>query len=132
MELVKTSTANVLASYEHESFLEYAAVTRNKYENGTATYLACKVSEKALGKILLDTLKTAGISPATQIYPVVVRKARNEAGNEITFYLNYSASESEVLYQGANAVEIRSGESVKKEDILKLLPWGVKILEETK
>ena len=41
MELLMPQEAEVLASYDHYNWKEYAAITKNHYEKGTAIYIGC-------------------------------------------------------------------------------------------
>ena len=66
MELVKPEGADVLVSYDHYAWKDYAAVTRNHYGKGIAQYLGCKTSEKYLQKLLADAMKEAGIADTVQ------------------------------------------------------------------
>ncbi len=57
MELVNPEGAQVLASYDHYNWKRYAAVTRNAYGKGTATYLGCWIGDAMLREILTDVYR---------------------------------------------------------------------------
>lgn len=129
MELLLPKGAQVLASYDHYNWKDYAAVTRNQYEKGTATYLGCMTDEFTLDVILKDVLKDAGIEIGQQEFPVIVRKGTNDFGKEVVFYLNYSPKEQCISYEGEAALDLISGETVNKASELVIEPWNLRILE---
>lgn len=129
MELLIPKGAKVLASYNHYNWKDYAAVTRNEYGKGTATYLGCMVSDDALDAILKDALCDAQIEIPKQSFPVIVRRGRNDFGKEVVYYLNYSAEEQEVFWHGNAAVELTGGAGVKQGDKIVIEPWNLRILE---
>ena len=48
MELLAADGAEVLASYEHCNWKDYAAITRNHYGKGQAVYIGCMTDEDTL------------------------------------------------------------------------------------
>ena len=48
MELLVSEGAEVLASYEHYNWKDYAAITRNHYGKGQAVYIGCMTDEETL------------------------------------------------------------------------------------
>lgn len=44
--------AEVLASYDHYNWKEYAAITKNHYEKGTAIYIGCMTDDNTLKAVL--------------------------------------------------------------------------------
>lgn len=131
MELLEPTTAQVLARYGHYNWKRYAAVTRNRYGEGCATYLGCGVTPGMMREILRDTLDAAGI-PAEEggiAFPVIVRKGVNDLGCEVAYYLNYSAECQPVPYHGPDARELLTDEVFHDGDTMELAPWNLKILE---
>ncbi|MDE7261095.1 MAG: beta-galactosidase [Oscillospiraceae bacterium] len=131
MELLEPETAKVLARYEHDSWKRFAAITRNRYGKGTATYLGCWTSNAMLKEILTDVLKTAGVWGEDQkvTFPVIIKRGTNDLGREVVYYLNYSARMQTVLYHGSEAIELLSGTVVRGNEQLRIEPWNLKILE---
>ena len=129
MELLIPEEAQVLASYDHPAWKEYAAFTRHSFGEGTAWYLGCMTDEETLASWLGDVLQGAGIAPADSTFPVIQRKGRNEAGHLVTYYLNYSAEEQSVVHPYSDGTELFSGEPVKCGEEIWLPAWGVKIVE---
>lgn len=129
MELLEPGTAQVLASYGHCSWKRYAAVTRNRYGDGCATYLGCGVAPGMMREILRDTLETAGIAVGETAFPVIIRRGVNDLGREIAYYLNYSAEYQAAVYQGPASVELLTGERIHSGDEMEIGPWDLKLLE---
>ena len=138
MELVKPEGADVLVSYDHYAWKDYAAVTRNHYGKGIAQYLGCKTSEKYLQKLLADAMKEAGIADTVQNteFPVIVRRMKDENGKTVWFYFNYSHTPAEAVYAGADGVYLMKedqtfpGINVAVGEKLALGSWDVQIIRE--
>jgi len=61
MELITPITAKVLAYYDHPVWGTYAAITRNTFGKGVATYIGCRTTDAVTSKILEDVIKSAGV-----------------------------------------------------------------------
>lgn len=136
MELLIPTTAQVLASYDHSQWKEYAAITRNQYGNGTATYLGCYFEDKALLKALIRSICIqAQIEIPKEAYPVIIRKGVNDLGKEIIYYFNYSHTPCTVTYHGKDAALLLQSKSdagsvtVSDGTSLTLQDWDFLILE---
>lgn len=104
MELLIPTTAQVLASYDHSQWKEYAAITQNRYGKGTATYLGCYFEDNKLLKDLFRSLcGQAQIEIPEASYPVIRKKGINDLGKEVIYYFNYSDAPCTVTYFGKNA-----------------------------
>ncbi len=131
MELLKPTTAKVLAGYLHENWNKYAAATKNQYGKGTATYLGCKISDQALRSLLISCLKDCGLwKEENEIAKLcIVRKGVNEAGKEILYYLNYQKTKAIIPYCGPDALALLSNQKIKDGDKFTVNAWGVEIIE---
>lgn len=131
MELVVPDAAEVLAKYEHPSWGKYAAVTRNHYGKGTATYLGCWTSDAMLKEILSDVLKEADLWSSRQEigFPVIIKTGVNDLGKEILYYLNYSGKTQKVVYREKKGTELLTQETLEDGHILEIAPWDLKIIE---
>lgn len=131
MELLIPEGAQVLASYDHYNWKKYAAVTRNHYGKGSATYLGCWVTDEMLREILANTLEEAGIERKNleTEFPVIIKRGINDFGKEITYYMNYSSEIQKVRYLGETAVDLIEDSIVGSEQMLEIAPWDLKILE---
>jgi beta-galactosidase len=129
MELLVPKGAKALASYCHQSWGGYAAVTRNHYGKGTATYLGCMLDGAMLSLILEDVLDGAGISRIDERFPVIVRKGKNGLGKEVVFYLNYSGTAQRAVWHGEEATDLLSGDRVGHGEEVLIEPWGLRMIE---
>ncbi len=127
MELVNPDTAQTLASYDHYNWKRYAAVTRNRYGKGSATYLGCFTSDAYLREILSDTLKKAGIWNREQEveFPVVIKKGINDFGKEVIYFLNYSKDPQEIVYWGGEARDLFTGRKVHEGEAIDIGAWSL-------
>ena len=130
MELLMPQEAEVLASYDHYNWKEYAAITKNHYRKGTAIYIGCMTDDNTLKAVLTEALNSAEVEIPEYSWPVIVRKGTNDLGKCVRYILNYSAEEQNVVYHGADGTELFSEESVQDGDTVTVLPWNVKIIEE--
>lgn len=131
MELLIPDTAEVLASYDHYNWKNYAAITKNRYGKGSAVYLGCMTGEEVLEAVLRDALRDAEVEIPAEHFPVIVRKGVNQAGNTLRFYLNYSAREQTVVCCCKGA-DLHTDEKVIPGSELRIAPWNLRIVEEIK
>ena len=130
MELLMPQEEEVLASYDHYNWKEYAAITKNHYGKGTAIYIGCMTDDNTLKAVLTEALNSAEVEIPEYSWPVIVRKGINDLNKCVRYILNYSAEEQNVIYHGANGTELFSEESVQDGDTVTVLPWNLKIVEE--
>lgn len=130
MELLMPQEAEVLASYDHYNWKEYAAITKNHYEKGTAIYIGCMTDDNTLKAVITEALNSAEVEISEYSWPVIVRKGTNDLGKCVRYILNYSAEEQNVVYHGANGTELFSGKAVQGGEAITVSPWNVKIVEE--
>lgn len=129
MELLRPSTATVLACYDGPGWAEIPAVTVNAFGDGAAAYIGCYAPEAL--EPLLRKLFWLWNLPLPEIkWPVVVKRGTNRQGNGIIYLLNYSA-EAQTVHAPASGTELLSGCRINEGNSLALGPWDVKILEVT-
>lgn len=129
-ELLMPQEAEVLASYDHYNWKEYAAITKNHYRKGTAIYIGCMTDDNTLKAVLTEALNSAEVEIPEYSWPVIIRKGTNDLGKCVRYILNYSAEEQNVVYHGADGTELFSEESVQDGESITVLPWNLKIVEE--
>ena len=61
MELLMPQEAEVLASYDHYNWKEYAAITKNHYRKGTAIYIGCMTDDNTLKAVLTEAFNSAEV-----------------------------------------------------------------------
>ncbi len=132
MELVKPTTARVLATYDHPVWNQYAAVTRNTWGKGTATYIACDPGKANTKKILEEEVKNAGLwGPDQQLkFPLITKSGVNEQEKAVHYYFNYSASGQSFVYTYPAGLELLSGKKQGTDSQVSLPAWGFMIVEE--
>lgn len=130
MELLMPQEAEVLASYDHYNWKEYAAITKNHYRKGTAIYIGCMTDDNTLKAVLTEAFNSAEVEIPEYSWPVIVRKGTNDLGKCVRYILNYSTEEQNVVYHGADGTELFSEESVQDGESITVLPWNLKIVEE--
>lgn len=127
--LMPDAGCEVLASYDHRYWGEYAAVTENAYGRGKAMYIGCGLPEKLLRRLLAHAAEEAGIDyPEGISFPVIVRKGTNDAGHTVTYYLNYSPDDVTADCAGSGT-ELLDGRYVEKDEKLTLGGWELAIVE---
>ena len=130
MELLMPQEAEVLASYDHYNWKEYAAITKNHYGKGTAIYIGCMTDDITLKAVITEALNSAEVEIPEYNWPVIVRKGTNDLGKCVRYILNYSAEEQNVVYHGADGTELFTGDAVQDGETVTVSPWNVKIVEE--
>lgn len=130
MEMIETDGAEVLASYDHYNWGEYAAITRNTYGKGQAVYVGTKVDDITLNTLLEEWLKQAAVDVPEEKYPVIIRKGTNDYGKTVRYYLNYSKEEQKVPYRYGNGTELLTGANVSGGEVLQIAPWNLQIIEQ--
>lgn len=130
MELLVPEGAEILASYDHDNWKKYAAITKNMYGKGKAVYLGCMTDKVVLEKLLYGVLQEAGVELAEERFPVIVRKGENDFGKTVRFYLNFSSAEQTSKYRFSDGVDLLTGNEIMNQDTICIAPWGIKIVAE--
>jgi len=126
MELLRPTTAKVLASYDGPGFGGTAAITENAFGKGTAVYVGC-YAPQIMEPLLRSVLEARGIEPPSVSWPVVVKSGINDFDKKVTYLMNYSSQP--VTVPAPDGVELLTGNPCGGE--LTLEPWGVVIVEES-
>lgn len=127
MELVRTEGAEVLASYQHKFWGNYAAITENSFGSGKGYYIGCMTDPHTLELVLERALTNAGLTIPSQKAPIAIRKGVNAYGKEIIYYLNYSGEEVQV--QATAGTELTTGTEITQGEMMIIEPWGVRVIE---
>ena len=130
--LIPQEGTEVLAVYDHCYWGEYAAITRNTYGRGSATYVGCIPSDAFMLKLVKKVAEQAGLFEAHERleFPLITRKGTNDAGRRVHFYFNYSNTQQEFTYQFSDAEDLSQGIFIKKGDRIVVKPWDFVIIEE--
>lgn len=132
MELLTPTTAEVLAHYDHPHWGRYAAITRNRYGAGTATYIGCLTSAAVMARVLGQAVRAAGLWGPDQdlAFPVITRWGVSAAGRVVHFYFNYAEEPAPFVYPHQDGVELLTETHVRQGERRQIAPWGVQIIEE--
>jgi beta-galactosidase len=132
MELITPTTAEVLAAYDHPHWGAYAAITKNRYGKGTATYIGCMTSAAVMRRVLEHALKEAGLWGADQAlsFPCITKSGINERGSVVHYYFNYADDPGSITYPYRDARELLTDTEVYRGQVKQIDPWGVMIIEE--
>jgi len=132
MELLTPTTAEVLATYLHPAWGQYAAATRNSYGQGTATYIGAKLEGNQLRLLLDQVMELAKVKSVHHNVPdgVAVKTSYDAKGQAIRFYLNYTPLAQNFDYQGADGVELVSGQEMQHGTTIGLAGWGFVVVKE--
>lgn len=131
-EYIILETAKPLAWYDHQYFKEYPAITINNYGQGTLLYEGCMVSDEIQEKIIQQAIERAGIkTPSQEIHwPLITKSGKNENGNTIRFYYNYSSEVKTFVYPHKSGNELISNRRINSNESVSIEPWDVIIIEE--
>ncbi|MFF2053181.1 beta-galactosidase [Leifsonia sp. NPDC058194] len=130
LELLRPLGAEVLAAYDHRAWSGYAAVTRNAFGDGEATYLATRVGSEAVRALLADAVRRAGLWswPQELAGTITVRRGTNGRGRPVVYLLNYTDAEVIIDAPVSGDLVLR-GASVVAGDTVTVEPWGVEVIE---
>ena len=128
-ELHAAEDTEVLASYDHYNWKDYATITRHTYGDGTGIYIGCMTDDATLKNVIRIAMEDAKAEIPQEQFPVIVRKGENQAGKTVRYFFNYSDQEQTVQYQGKDGTELLTGASAAQGSTLTLGRWDVKIIE---
>jgi beta-galactosidase len=132
--LTPAAGTEVLARYDHPAWSGYAALTRNAFGDGTATYLATLTDPVTVRAVLADLLRDAGVwdwpqDLALAAPTVAVRRGTNGRGRAVTYLLNYSGSPV-VLPAPVAGRDVLGARDVTAGQELTVGAWDLVLLED--
>jgi beta-galactosidase len=124
--------ARPIAYYEHQEFSKYPAITRNSFGQGTLTYEGTHLSAALQEKVILDTLKDAGLMIEDSGLPAAVKVKHGilQDGKAVHFYFNFSDQPQDLTYTYSDGREMLSGEPIQKSQKRNLAAWDLAIIKE--
>jgi beta-galactosidase len=131
-EFLQLTTAKPLAVYDHPFFGRWPAVTSNDFGSGTLVYEGTVLSDKLQQAIVLDALRSVGLTSSDQQLPPTVRVKHglSHDGRNLHYYLNYSSSTAALTYSYAAGTDILTGQSFAQSQKTTLAPWDLLIVKE--
>jgi len=132
VELLEPKGSQILASYEHPYWGQYAAITQKDSGTGSATYIGCCPDESVYAKVFEQVCKKAGLWGVEQTlaFPMIVRSGTNQSGRKVHYIFNYSMEKTTQQNPYGHAQELLSGREVQSGESLVFGPWDLVILEE--
>lgn len=130
MELLTPTSpsTDILLSYDHPHWGEYAAATLSHYGTGRALYVGFLPSKEliySLFKTLAKDIELISVS-ADVHWPLIVRKSVNKSGITVRFIFNYSASATKFNIQ-VDSLEPLTNTFKHKDDIVDIEAWGMRL-----
>ncbi|NLO85935.1 MAG: beta-galactosidase [Clostridiales bacterium] len=129
MELLEADTAEAVENYQHPQWGNYAAVTRNAFGQGTATYLGCMPDASYLRDLITYEAKSAGLDLPEYAFPLVCKRGI-QGGKRVTFLLNYSQKAQQLNWDGGDGTELLSDAAILSGAALEIAPWDFIIIKE--
>lgn len=131
MELLTPTTAQVLSYYNHPNWGKYAAITKNNYGDGTATYIGCFTTATVLKSLYIDALKEIGLYAEQNEYtfPIIIKTGYNMDSRKIAYYFNYSGVQQSVNHIFENGIELISNQAIENGQNFILNPWDFIVVE---
>lgn len=129
-ELLENKNAEVLASYQHKYWSQYAAITKNNYKKGYAYYYGAKTPSSLLEKFLNGALKEAKIDLYNYQFPIIIRSGENSKGKKVHYIFNYSSEDWIIKNPFGDSVDLISKKSYFKGGKIEIADWDFVILIE--
>lgn len=127
-ELIHPTDCEILASYEDDFYAGRPAVTRHKYGNGTAIYIAARTEDAYLRDLYQDTASALHL-PCAVLPENVERHMREDECYRYTFLLNFN--EGPVLLENLpQGTDLLSGKTI--QDSCSLEGYGVLCIQSAK
>jgi beta-galactosidase len=131
-EMILLDSAEGLAYYDHPFFSKYPAITRNHFGKGSLTYEGTVLTDALQEKVLLEVLKSAGLTGPDQSLPpnLRVRHGINRGGKALHYYLNDSSETKSFSYPYASGTDLLTQAALAHGQQVTVKPWDAIIVEE--
>ncbi len=132
-ELLMPTTADVLYSYTGDFLKPYAAVVHKPCGKGSITYMGTIPSSEVFQETiqyLSKRYKKTGFESNVQADGLVIKKAINQKGKVVHFYLNFSKEAREIKYAYKKGNSLLDDTNIGNGQSINIEPWGVKLIVE--
>lgn len=121
----------VVAKYQHPVWQKYAAVTETDYGDGRAMYVGFLPQKSFISKLFNYLCRDCQLASRTadSVFPLIVRRGKNRAGNTIRFMFNYSATAHPIRIPVPSHCLIND-QALPAASEVTLEPWGLRILQD--
>ena len=131
VDLLITDGAEVLATYDHPMFKDYAAITTSAFEKGRVTYIGT-MPDHELGRniaIWLRDLHPHQVQIKTRSAAIKFNRAVAPDGAELIFLFNWSWEDAE-LSLPFNAENYLSGSAISAGSTITLKAWDAQVFKD--
>ena len=132
MEFLQLTTAQPLATVDHQFFGQWPCITENQYGKGHLIYIGTVPSKEILQKLIARAADRKGIAKTERQYrfPVILRSGTNAKGKQLHYIFNYSYEPMTIQYPYADSRSLLDNQSLRQNSPVTIEPWGVVIGEE--
>ncbi|MBN7121118.1 beta-galactosidase [Erwinia billingiae] len=132
MELLEpvSSQTEILARYQHPQWGKYAAITRNQFGKGTATYIGCNLSSAGMEQVFSTLFSTPALSALRSevSFPLIIRRAQSKTQKDLCFIFNYSQTPQQLRNPLGQATSLIDNRQVEPGETLEIAGWDFVIL----
>ena len=129
VDMLITDGAEVLATYDHPMYKNYAAVTTHRFDKGRVTYIGT-LPDQTLGRSIAAWLRTIHPDPISkQASADSIRCSRGTApdGSELIFVFNWSWDPADITLPFATENYLTSSANAPGTSVV-LGPWDAQVL----
>ena len=132
MEFRQPTTAQPLATVEHQFFGQWPCITENQYGKGHLIYIGTVPSTDILYRLIARAADRKGIATVERQYrfPIVLRSGTNAKGGKLHYLFNYSYEPKTVAYPYPASRSLLDSQKLAQGQNITIEPWGVVIGEE--
>ena len=132
MEFLQPTTAQPLATVEHQFFGQWPCITENQYGKGHLIYIGTVPSTDILYRLIARAADRKGIATVERQYrfPIVLRSGTNAKGGKLHYLFNYSYEPKTVAYPYPASRSLLDSQKLAQGQNITIEPWGVVIGEE--
>ncbi|NMB45512.1 MAG: beta-galactosidase [Firmicutes bacterium] len=112
-DLIHAETAEVVGTYASDFYAGRPALTRNKFGQGWAWYVASDPEQSFVNRFIRHLCTEKGISPIMETPEGVEATQRHKDGQTFTFVLNHNADSVEVDLGIESCTDLLSGNELK-------------------
>ncbi|GIE95648.1 beta-galactosidase [Paractinoplanes rishiriensis] len=128
-EIVIPQGAETVATYTHDFYAGSPAVTRNRFGEGEAWYVATRLDQPGVDRVVGQVLDRHGLrGPFPPVPGVEVAERVAPDGRRFTFLLNHGSEPAELVAR-ADATDLLTGDRVTRGSTIRLAPKDVLLLQ---
>ncbi len=130
-DLLITEGAEVVANYIDPFLSNYAAVTTNSFGNGSVSMIGTAPNQdlgKSLGEWFARKIKFSSPIESTS-ESITISSAFTKNNKKVNFIFNWSWDDKEVRIKNKSS-DLETGEEVEQNSVVRIEPWGTRVLIE--